>query len=384
MKYLRGISAAMVGLWMVLALVLIQLTDPQALIILRFDSVWALLWFAGGLLTIVVLVAVWARPLPETGPARFASHLSDAVLVLRANGQPLWSNPLAAAALDPLPDEVAELVEAAKTSGRTRMRVCALSDARRYAVQIIPLARRRTAVIARPLQAEAEQTTFYENFIHRIVHDMRYALAGIIAHAANLHQSPTFEPESSRRSAATIEREARRLARLVDSLLFDARLAYVPLERELLHLSDVLEEAIFAADEQAMREGKTLELETQSGALTFFGDRDLLVRAFENLIDNSLKYSGDNGRLIVEVTCEAADYVIRFSDNGEGIPPEYLPDRIFEPLVRARSQGSGSGLGLSIVKKNIEMHEGSVHAASTPGTGTIITIRLPRTGETPS
>ena len=117
------------------------------------------------------------------------------------------------------------------------------------------------------------------------------------------------------------------------------------------------------------------------GPMRLEGDRDLLVRAFENLIDNSLKYSGADGRLHISLQTEPNAFVIQFADNGEGIPAEYLPDRIFEPLVRARSQGSGSGLGLSTVRKIIEMHGGTITAQSREGAGTTMTVRLARPGE---
>ncbi|PJF24117.1 MAG: hypothetical protein CUN53_19450, partial [Phototrophicales bacterium] len=174
---------------------------------------------------------------------------------------------------------------------------------------------------------------------------MRNPLAAIIGHAANLRQSVAVEPENWRKSAVTIEDEAQRLARLVDSMLFDARLAYVPLALGMLDLADVLEEALYAHDERAQRDGKSLEMDAPPGSMPLEGDRDLLVRAFENLIDNGLKYSGADGRVSIRLEAQPSQYVIQFVDNGEGIPAEYLPDRIFEPLVRARSHGSGSGLG---------------------------------------
>jgi signal transduction histidine kinase len=161
-------------------------------------------------------------------------------------------------------------------------------------------------------------------------------------------------------------------------MLFDARLAYVPLEMQSLDLADVLEEALYAHDERAEREGKSLAMDTPTVPMRLEADRDLLTRAFENLIDNSLKYSGEGGRLHIRLQSQPNVYLIEFADNGEGIPPEYLPDRIFEPLVRARSHGSGSGLGLSVARKIFEIHGGTITVQSQIGIGTTMTVRLPR------
>jgi signal transduction histidine kinase len=108
----------------------------------------------------------------------------------------------------------------------------------------------------------------------------------------------------------------------------------------------------------------------------FEGDRDLLVRALSNLVDNSLKY----GATHVQITLEANDqlYALKVIDNGEGIPPEFLPDRLFEPLVRVRAKGGGSGLGLSMVKKIVSLHNGTITAHSTLGKGSTFTLCLPK------
>jgi signal transduction histidine kinase len=225
-----------------------------------------------------------------------------------------------------------------------------------------------------------DSATFYERFIRRTVHDMRNPLAAIIAHASNLQSTPDSDRTAFRSTAETIEHEAQRLTRLVDSMLFDARLSYVPLALEVLDLRDVIEDVFLQHDERAFREEKLLELDMPSEAAPLEADRDLLVRAISNLVDNSLKYSRPDA--MVRLTLETLDdrYLVQVSDTGDGIPPEYLPDRIFEALVRARPRegGGGSGLGLSIVKKIVEMHGGSIRADSVLGQGTTMTMQLPK------
>jgi signal transduction histidine kinase len=175
----------------------------------------------------------------------------------------------------------------------------------------------------------------------------------------------------------TIETEAQRLTRLVDSLLFDARLSYVPPASEKLDLLDVIEEVYFQHDERAIREGKIIEIDSSLKVAPLEADRDLLVRAISNLVDNSLKYSAVGASVRISLELSADQYLLKVSDTGDGIAPEYLPDKIFEALVRGRPHDGGSGLGLSIVKKIVELHHGSISAESIVGKGTTITVWLP-------
>jgi signal transduction histidine kinase len=373
-------------LWIVLTLVLLAASQTAGtpLVTIRFASTGVIVWIMSGvgLALLAILRVIRSRTSGGAWIARFESlsmYLNEGVLVADRRGRVRWHNEAARDLLDgaALNANVLGLLKRAQSSERITIQTLALREGQRVSVQAFPLDRGSCALVCRPLQG-GTQNAFYENFIRRIVHDMRNPLAAIIGHAANLRQSVAVEPENWRKSAVTIEDEAQRLARLVDSMLFDARLAYVPLALGMLDLADVLEEALYAHDERAQRDGKSLEMDAPPGSMPLEGDRDLLVRAFENLIDNGLKYSGADGRVSIRLEAQPSQYVIQFVDNGEGIPAEYLPDRIFEPLVRARSHGSGSGLGLSIVRKIIEMHGGTITAQSRLGMGTTMTVCLPR------
>ncbi|MBK8020032.1 MAG: HAMP domain-containing histidine kinase [Chloroflexi bacterium] len=383
----RLLYAIALILWGVLTVYLLSLSDQLqlTLISIRFASPLVVVWLMVGLALLITAALGLARlhrlarhQLEQL--QAMAAALNEGLIWADGRGKVLWRSEPAADLLDgwgELDPRLAELLRRARETGKTVLQTIPIGEEGRV-IQAIPLARGTFALISRPAQTGGSQNTFYENFIRRIVHDMRNPLAAIIGHASNLSQSTTVDAEAWRKSARTIDDEAQRLTRLVDSMLFDARLAYVPLQLQPLDLADLLEEAVFAQDERAFREGKTLQVEAPSSGRVVQGDRDLLVRAFENLIDNSLKYSGESGRLQIRLEDVNGLYRIQFIDNGEGIPPEYLPDRIFEPLVRARSHGSGSGLGLSIVRKIIEMHGGTILAHSRPGEGTTMTVDLPK------
>ncbi|MFN8419183.1 MAG: histidine kinase dimerization/phospho-acceptor domain-containing protein [Anaerolineae bacterium] len=147
-------------------------------------------------------------------------------------------------------DEVSSLIGRAQESSSVTAQSFTVDERLRVNVQAIPAVSGTVSVIVRVLQSDADQNTFYERFIRRIVHDMRNPLAAIIAHASNLYNTPSSEAAEWQGTARTIENEAQRLTRLVDGLLFDARLSFVPLAAERLDLVDVIEDVMFQHDER--------------------------------------------------------------------------------------------------------------------------------------
>lgn len=378
-------------LWLILSVYLMWQAERQAitLIDIRFSSFVSFIWIISGLIFVVLVLLAITRSRFNSMQQinRFetvSTYLNDGVIICDTKGKVQWHNSVAQPLIEQgkhINEDVPNLLKEVNSSRRMSMQTVSVSEKQRYNIQVLPLDKQHYALIYHPSQATDSKSNFYENFIRRIVHDMRNPLAAIIGHTSNMSQSPVVEAESWRKSVNIIDDEAKRLTRLVDSLLFDARLAYVPLQPQMLDLADVLEESLFTHDERAARDNKTLELNLPPSEALFEGDRDLLVRAIENLIDNSLKYMADAGKITISLYLEAEHYLIEISDDGDGIPAEYLPTRIFEPLVRARVTGSGSGLGLSIVRKIIEMHRGSITAQSELGRGTSMMIRLPRSHE---
>jgi signal transduction histidine kinase len=353
------------------------------LITIRAAHELALLWFIVAWVGTGILI-VWAGKAvrqyddAHTQVVKLLSVVDSAtgngLALYDGNMRMRWSN---RAAQQYLNGETERLARYALETGHMASQSYSLNETTRLNVQAVPLEGKLIAVTAAPLRHETDQ--FYERFIRRIVHDMRNPLAAIIAHASNLRDASSVDQNS----LATIEHEAQRLARLVDSILFDARLSYVPLAIEPVDLIDVLEEVQYQHDERAIREGKSLQIEAFTDTALIEADRDLLVRALGNLVDNSLKYSQAGAKISIMLASGQGQYVVKVSDTGDGIPPDYLPDRIFEALVRARPKDGGSGLGLSIVKKIVEMHKGSIAVESTLGKGTTFTLCLPKSPFSP-
>ena len=365
---------------------------PIALVFITAPKVIGLLWFVGAVLGTGLLIIYLARQAGHVAEfnrrrltilAVVQDQLIEGVMLFDPKLNLTWSNAAGKRYLfqnNAPRAEVTRLLQRAADSRRSTSQSLTLSESERISVQVAPAADGAFSVIARPLQNESDAATlFYERFMRRIVHDMRNPLAAVIAHAGNLRALEDGQSSATdwRATAYTIEHEAQRLTRLVDSLLFDARLSYVPPALQKLDLLDLIEEVYFQHDERAIREGKTLEIDSSLKSASLEGDQDLLARALSNLVDNSLKYSPSGAMIRVSLEKAGDQYVIRVIDTGDGIAPDLLPDKIFEALVRGRPHDSGSGLGLSIVKKIVELHHGSISAESMVSKGTIITIWLP-------
>jgi signal transduction histidine kinase len=108
-------------------------------------------------------------------------------------------------------------------------------------------------------------------------------------------------------------------------------------------------------------------------------DEDLIKIILHNLIVNSINYSSEGSKIIIDLKCEAKQAVIRIQDNGIGIPDDYFK-MPFERFHRGSNVGHvpGTGLGLSIVKRYVDLHEGKIEIESQLNVGTTVTVTIPR------
>jgi CheY-like chemotaxis protein len=181
-----------------------------------------------------------------------------------------------------------------------------------------------------------------------------------------------------------LRRQSDHLARLLDDLLDVTRIAQgrITLKPEPLEIGAVVEQAIETITSFAEAKSQTIRVNREAAPLYVSGDRARLVQTLTNVLQNAVKFTGDNGEIIVALRDAGPDLELTVRDNGIGIPPDLLP-RVFELFVQSertpdRSQG-GLGIGLSVVKRLVEMHGGAVAVDSQGnGRGTTVTIRLPR------
>ena len=214
-------------------------------------------------------------------------------------------------------------------------------------------------------------------FVGDASHELRTPLAVIKANAEFLQESQPANAE-----VADIVAEADRMSALVDSLLALAR-GEKPdgHQRERFDLGLVVETSVDTLKPLAEERGVALDVRHRGdGDLHVDGDREQIKQLMVILVDNALRYTGQGGRVAVDVTRTNGSGVVRVVDTGIGIAPESI-NHVFDRFYRAdeaRNRDSGGvGLGLAIARELVSDHGGRITAESRPGEGSTFTVQLP-------
>lgn len=222
----------------------------------------------------------------------------------------------------------------------------------------------------------AEANALRERMTADIAHDLRTPLTAIMGTLEAVQDGSL--PLTTARIQAALG-EAMRMSRLVDDLhtlaLMDAQ--ELPVYPEVLDPAEVLRHVAQSYEAAIRSAGLELAVEAE-GAPRLRADPDRLVQALGNLIGNAIRHTPEGGRITLRAWGEGGEVGLAVADTGEGIPPDVLPI-VFERSVRADAarSGTGSGLGLSIVRSLVEAMGGRVEAASSLGEGTTMTLWLP-------
>jgi two-component system sensor histidine kinase SenX3 len=218
------------------------------------------------------------------------------------------------------------------------------------------------------------------DFVANISHELKTPVGALSLLAETLLDEDDADVVG--RLAERILSEALRVGRTIDDLLELSRIEIdETFEREVVHVDDVVAEALQRIRPGAEQHGIALEAQDVSRDVTIIGDRRQLVSALFNLLDNAVKYSESGSPVEVTVAASDSEVEITVRDRGIGIPPRDI-DRIFERFYRvdrARSRETGgTGLGLAIVRHVAVNHDGDVRVESRQGEGSTFTLTLPR------
>ncbi len=266
------------------------------------------------------------------------------------------------------------------------------SDAQLHATELqLEIAERKQAeeeraqllIREQAARAEAEQANrTKDEFLATLSHELRTPLTAILGWSHLVRTGKLDEPQLSR-AVETIERNARSQSQLIDDLLDVSRIitGKLQIEPRPVDVRSVIEAAIDAV--RPSFEAKNIKFETVMGpsAGLVSGDANRLQQIFWNLFSNAVKFTPPGGRVRVDVKRRVSRIRISVSDTGIGISPDFLPyifDRFRQADGSTTRVHGGLGLGLSIVKHLVELHEGSVEVKSQgQDQGSTFTVSLP-------
>lgn len=221
-----------------------------------------------------------------------------------------------------------------------------------------------------------------DEFLATLAHELRNPLAPI-RNSLEVMKRKANDPEVVAQSRGTMERQMAQMVRLVDDLLDVSRISRnrLALRRESVAVADIVSNAVEACRPQIDAARHELQIDLPAQPMYVHADQVRLVQVLSNLLTNACKYTEPGGRIAIAARRDGEEVVLTVRDNGMGIPPELLPRafEMFSQLDRTldRTQG-GLGIGLTLVKRLLEMHEGTITAHSEgAGRGTEFTIRLP-------
>ena len=249
--------------------------------------------------------------------------------------------------------------------------------------QLVARDAERDAVYAREASARAEaerSNAAKDEFLAMLGHELRNPLSAMKS-ASALLGAPGVRPAVQQRSREVIERQVGRLTDLVDDMLDVARLnsGKIVLERRVIDLSEVVRHLLGSFQDA----GRSLHLrvDAELAPAWVFADETRLEQIVANLLDNACKYTPAGGHVRIETATAGDQATLVVADNGSGIAPELLP-RIFDVFAQGertleRAQG-GLGLGLTVVRRLVSLHGGSIQVESPgPGGGAIFQVSLP-------
>lgn len=217
--------------------------------------------------------------------------------------------------------------------------------------------------------------------VANVSHDLRTPLAALHGYLETLLiKEGRLTPEEQRSFLDIALRQSERLRRLVEELFELAKLDgdQGRIHRETFSLPELVQDVSQKFRLAAEGNGVRLHTRVQDDFPFVQADIGLIERAFENLMQNALRFTPDGGSITLELFHDRSAVTVHVTDTGCGIPQADLP-HIFDRFYRVSRERpvDGAGLGLAITKRIIELHEGTIEAASTPNAGTRITFRLP-------
>jgi PAS domain S-box-containing protein len=238
-------------------------------------------------------------------------------------------------------------------------------------------------------QALKEADRRKDEFLATLAHELRNPLAPI-RNAMRILRLAEGNPEATEQARGVMERQVHQMVRLIDDLLDVSRITrgMVEIRKARIDLQDVINNAVETSRPLLEEFGHSLAVTGPPEPIVLEADQTRLAQVFSNLLNNAAKFTTRGGRIWLTAAREGAQAVVCVRDSGVGIAAEMLP-RVFDLFTQAdrsleKSQG-GLGIGLTLVRRLVELHGGTVEARSEGlGRGSEFIVRLPIVAEQPS
>lgn len=322
--------------------------------------------------------------------------MDDGVVAVDADGLLLLCNDRAAVLLEreltagqPLEGNEAAMLLAERlrgsihtaTAGRETL---TLSDGRMLEVYFAPIRRMKGALaVLADVTKLRKLETMRSQFVANVTHELKTPLTSIMGYIELLKGEP--REEAVRLNFYEIMQiEAERLQNLIDDLLLLSEIENNPdVHLQSCSVGEILEQTLRSLEPLAGKCGVTLRAKAQPD-LYMTANPLRLRQLFTNLLDNAVKYNRPGGFVEAGLSRQGDELVLRISDSGIGIDPVHF-ERLFERFYRVDKSRSremgGTGLGLSIVKHIVQLYGGEIQVESSPGEGSVFTVRLPARAE---
>lgn len=242
----------------------------------------------------------------------------------------------------------------------------------------------RKKLIRETKRLRKEKKLMEENFITMVSHQLRSPLVAIQQYFEVILAGMVGKVEEKQKEMILKARErSEALLELINDWLSVARMDGGQLIDKLkpISLGAILSKIVDFLNPVTKDKNISLKLAALSGDDMILGDQESLEQVFVNLITNAIEYNKPNGSVTVSIKENADAILVDVEDTGVGIAPEHLPlifDQFYQIDRSKRKGDKGSGLGLSIAKKIVEAHGGSIQVSSELGEGTVFTVLLPK------
>jgi signal transduction histidine kinase/DNA-binding response OmpR family regulator len=238
----------------------------------------------------------------------------------------------------------------------------------------------RTAALRDAQDRLSEIIQSQNHFFANISHEFRTPLTLILGLTHQIIQ--TTDTETIRHDLGIAHKNAKRLLELVNQLLDLSKLesGNMKLQAVPLHVIPLLKALVLSFASYAERKRITLTFDATENELAAYIDKDKLEKIITNILSNAFKFTPEGGRIEVEATRVKDHLTVRISDTGIGIPADKIPkifDRFYQVDGSHTREQEGTGLGLSLTRELVELHNGTIEVESTEGKGTTFVIRIP-------